>query len=142
MCVPILLARPNRWLAALLLATCCGCGGPSLVPVEGMVTLDNQPLSGAAITLQRADGPIDQRVYVAEADSSGHFAARSLAGGAAGAMPGEYTVSISTVRVPPDANELTPLPKERVPPRWRGGHEMLTVPQGGITNVEFAISSR
>jgi hypothetical protein len=110
--------------------------------VEGVVTLDGKPLTGAIILLQRADGPIEARAFAGETDTSGHYAIKSANSDAVGALPGEYSIRISSVKVPADANELTPLPKERVPAKWLSGRETLTVPEGGTTEANFAMTSR
>ncbi len=38
-----------------------GCGGTTLAPVEGVVTLNGKPLPKAAVTLQRSTGEASQR---------------------------------------------------------------------------------
>jgi hypothetical protein len=39
-------------------------------------------------------------------------------------------------------NELTKLPPERVPTKWRDGSEMFEVPAGGTTDANFLITSK
>ena len=49
---------------------------------------------------------------------------------------------IKSVKIPPGANEMTVLPKEPVPTEFQNGSKTLTVPEGGITNADFAIKTR
>ena len=94
---------------------CIGCGG-GRVPVEGTITFDGKPLSGAMVTLQRTEGEPTERSFIAETDGEGKFRLTTADGGGAGAPPGSYHVFIKSVKMPPDMNELTKLPPERVPP--------------------------
>ncbi len=59
-----------------------------------------------------------------------------------GVPPGSYTVLISTVVIPPGANQLTPLPKEIVPLPFRDGTQTLEVPAEGLTSADFAMTTR
>jgi hypothetical protein len=119
-----------------------GCGGAGLVPVEGIVTLDGKPLSGATIRLDRSTGPVSERSFIGESDAQGHFAVGPIESGNKGAIPDTYRVFITSVKVPPDANELTKLPPERVPFKYRNGSEVLEVSTNGTTEANFAMTSR
>jgi hypothetical protein len=129
-------------LALALSATWAGCGGAGLVPVEGTVTLDGQPLATATVRLTRNEGPINERMFMGETDAAGHFRIATVDGSSEGAPAGDYRVSISTVKMPPGADEMTKLPPERVPQRWRSGAEAFQVPPEGTTEADFAMKSR
>ena len=118
-----------------------GCG-PSLVPVEGTITLDGKPLAGATIGMELVDGEKDFRLFSGETDANGRYAMRPFERGGEGALVGEYRVMIRSVKAPPGANEMTVLPKEPVPAEYQNGSKALTVPEGGITNADFAIKTR
>jgi hypothetical protein len=119
-----------------------GCGGPRPVPVGGKVTLDGQPLAEATVILVANEGPLDERTFTGETDSEGHYSIKQAVSGASGVPPGVYTVKITSVKVPPDADELTPLPKERVPKEFLDGSQTLEVPAEGLTNQDFALVAR
>jgi len=78
-------------LAAFLLLGLTGCGG-GLVSVEGVVTLDGQPLKGATVVFT----PIDVKGQSASGltKSDGTFVLKA-ANGKSGAAPGEYKVVVS-----------------------------------------------
>jgi hypothetical protein len=84
-------------LTATLLVLCGGCGaeGPVLVPVEGTVTLDGQPVKGASVTFmpQFAGQPAMGRT-----DAAGAFTLRTHPHGP-GAMPGTHHVSVRKMEV-------------------------------------------
>ncbi len=126
----------------VLAMSCAGCGKSNLVPVEGVATLDGKPLAGGIVMLQRSDGPIETRFFSGETDALGKFALKSPEGSATGAAPGEYRVTITSVKLPANAGELTPLQKDRVPSKFRDGSQTFTVPDGGTTDANFAITSR
>jgi hypothetical protein len=119
-----------------------GCGGAGLVPVEGVVTLDGKPLSGATIRLDRSTGPVSERSFVGETDAQGHFAVGPIESDKKGAIPDTYRVFITSVTVPADANEMTKLPPERVPVQFRNGSEVLEISTDGTTEANFAMTSR
>lgn len=119
-----------------------GCGGPKLVPVEGTVTLDGEPLASATIGLELSGGDKEFRFFSGETDASGKFAIVPFEASGTGAVPGEYSVMIRSVKAPPGANEMTVLPPERVPMSYRDGSIRLVVPEGGTTTANFDIKTR
>jgi hypothetical protein len=139
-----MLGRVFAYSVALGLGLLCsvGCGGSKRVPFEGIVTLDGKPLAGAKVMLQRSEGPIEERFFSGDTDANGHFAIKPPESDSPGVAPGDYRVLISSVQVPPDANEMTRLPKERVPTQYRDGSVTLTVPEEGNLNSDFALKSR
>ncbi len=135
--------KAGGWLVAVLVAVIAnGCGGPDLVPVEGVVSFNGQPLSGATVRFDRSTGPVTERSYVGETDSTGRFVLKRAGSNRSGAVPDAYRVFITSVKVPPDANERTPLPPERVPMKFRDGSQIFDVPERGTTEANFAIASR
>lgn len=85
-----------------LLALLAGCGEPPprLYPIQGSLTLRNQPLPNAELTFHpQFDGP--GWMPVAVVDAEGRFAAGTLQPGDGG-LPGTYKV---TVVWKPNANE-------------------------------------
>jgi hypothetical protein len=76
-------------VCVLTVAGCSGSGG--VVPVSGVVTLDNQPLGGAMVEFHPfSESP---RVAVGVADEQGRFELTTIDPGD-GAMPGTYRVTV------------------------------------------------
>lgn len=118
----------KQGLAVLTLIVCAamsGCGGklPGLVPAEGDLIYNGQPLAWATVTLIHCDDPAG-RPASGLTDAEGHF--RLLTLGEKGAFPGAYSVRITknilnegpeTVRdwlARHAAGEKEPPPEERV----------------------------
>ena len=85
----------------LLGALCAGCGssGPRLTPVEGVVTLDGQPLQGAAVLFEPQAGG---RPATGETDAQGRFVLKTVEQGD-GAQVGMNLVSVAK-QAKPDPN--------------------------------------
>lgn len=126
----------------MVVVALCGCGGPALVPVEGVVTLDGRPLAEATVTFQRPTAPLSEKTFAGETDSQGHFALRLSGSERVGAVPDNYRVFITSVKLPPGTNEMTKLPPERVPVAYRDGSQTFEVPAGGTTEAKFVLSSK
>ena len=94
------------WLAVGLLALAGGCGksDPSLVPVTGTVTLNDQPLANATVTFIPKDGTPGFG-GVGRTDAAGKYALKGSRDDAAGVPPGEYRVVVSK-RLMPDGTEV------------------------------------
>ena len=131
----------NRFVVVLLAVSCLGCGG-GRVPVEGVVTMDGKPLAGATVTLLGTKGSSQERTFLGETDAAGRYQIKRIDGKSAGAPPGEYSVFITSVKIPPDVDETTKIPPDPVPPKWRDGSQKFTVSENGSTEANFAISSR
>lgn len=128
---------------ALIALTAGGCGGSSLVPVEGVVTLDGNPVADASVVL----GPLratDPGPFSGSTDSQGKFSLGTADDPEGGAVPGEYFVNITTVKPIPGADESTPPPtqKEIIPMAFRDGTQRIVIPAGGTSAANFDISSR
>lgn len=132
----------QTWCAgAATVAAFAGCGGQDLVPVEGAVTLDRAPFEGVIVTMERTSGPIAERIYSGKTDAAGRYTITGFGGDRAGAPAGAYRVSMTTVEPPVGANELTVLPKERVPATFKNGQE-FEVPPDGTKEANFLVTSR
>ncbi|QDU77957.1 hypothetical protein Pan97_50360 [Bremerella volcania] len=87
----------HKRTSALMMSICLGlgtallgCSGNGMLPVEGTVTLDGQPLDGAAISFVPAEGG---RPSTGQTDDQGHFTLASYTAGD-GVPPGEYKVTV------------------------------------------------
>lgn len=78
--------------AAMALAALAGCaGGRKPTKVEGTVTLDGKPVSGATVSFLPLD--VGGRPANGRTDQDGHFRLTTIEPGD-GALPGEYKVSV------------------------------------------------
>jgi hypothetical protein len=89
-------------LAAAVLPAVVGCGSkaPEMAPaVEGVVTINNQPLPNATVTFTpTAAGVGGQYVGTAVTDDKGHFVLQTA--GKPGAVVGEHKVTVTEGPVP------------------------------------------
>jgi hypothetical protein len=131
-----------RFVACVIGVSTIGCDAAGLVPVEGRVTLDGQPLANATVMLSplRATDP---GPFAGTTDAEGRFAMRSPADDRSGAAVGEYMVFITTVKSDPSGMEGAPPPaqKEVVPDDWRNGSQRYSVPEGGTIDASFDLRS-
>jgi len=103
--------KPGLIVAALALVMIAGCGKRALGPaVEGVVTLDGQPLANANVQLI-PQGETTGQTGFGKTDSAGKFIIRSADGKQAGAPSGDYKVVISK-HVKPDGTDYSPKPDE------------------------------
>jgi hypothetical protein len=129
------------WLLPILFLGLGGCGGPSLVPLEGTVTFNGTPLAGATLTLQGATGPVEERIYVGQTDANGHYTVGPSWTSGVGVLPGSYQVFIQSVKLPDVITETTKLPPDPVPMQYRDGSQKLEVPVEGLTTADFNIQA-
>src|SRR4051812_3978641 len=128
-------------LLAIVIETCVGCERMARsVSVEGKVTLDNKPLANATVmfTPTKANGP---GPFAGTTDSEGHFALQQAESARPGAVPGEYSVLIATVKSDPNS-EAAQLKKEIVPNEYRSGAKRYEVPPDGTKEANFDMRSR
>ena len=127
-----------------------GCArGPEYAPVSGRVTLDGQPLSGAAVVFQPVAGAGDDAGgfgSTAKTDADGRYALR-VAGPTdlAGGLVGKHRVSVTTrtAESPPGSDEIAVKGAERVPARYNRQTELtFTVPAAGTTAADFDLKSK
>ncbi len=104
--------------------------------------MNGKPLAGATVTLLGSKGSSQERTFRAETDADGRYQIKAANGESVGAPPGEYSVFITSVKIPPNVDETTKIPPDPVPPKWRDGSQKFTVPENGSTEANFAIVSR
>jgi len=94
------------WVAVGLVALACGCSksDPSLVPVTGTVTLNDQPLANATVTFIPKDGTPGFG-GVGRTDAAGKYTLKGSRDDAPGIPAGEYRVVIGK-RLMPDGSEV------------------------------------
>ena len=136
----------TSFVVALL--ACGGCGSSNgLVPVEGVVTLDGQPLADATVVLH-PDTAAGAGPFTATTSDDGKFVlAPAGNSGAPGAVPGSYRLTITTLRLAPsetgrDDEPQKVLAPELVPDEYRLGTMRFEVPEDGTTAANFDIRSR
>jgi hypothetical protein len=128
-------------LLAITIETCAGCERTvRSVSTEGKVTLDNKPLTNATVTFTptKANGP---GPFVGTTDNEGRFALQQAETSHPGAVPGEYSVLIATVRSDPNS-EAAQLKKEIVPNEYRSGAKRYEIPPDGTKEANFDMRSR
>lgn len=129
-------------LAAILLggvlAWTAGCDqtGLDLGSVEGVITLDGQPLAGALVEFQPVGG--ERSSYEGQTDPKGHYVLHATAS-QKGAELGEYTVHI---RLPKTGTDPSPKPPVRIPARYNTRTELKATVQAGKNKCDFALTSK
>lgn len=123
--------------SALLLLGLSGCGGEKVVPVSGTISLNGKPLPDAYVVFESTEGDASQN-STGKTDSNGVYELTS-ADGTTGCRIGEHRVLLTTV--PPDAmdDERTPLPKDKIPPRYQSKPMLFEVPPEGTQNADIAV---
>lgn len=90
----------------LLMVCSCDSGTPKTVPVSGKVTLKNQPVEGVTVIFSRGQSSMTTgEVAIGKTDANGEYTLTSHFGpqvSAAGAVIGEYKVTISKSVPPPN----------------------------------------
>jgi hypothetical protein len=139
--------------AALVGILVAGCGKKSTEPaVEGVVTLNGQPLANASVQFVPQGASMGQAGF-GKTDAAGKFAIGSADGKQHGSPPGEYLVVISK-HVKPDGTDYIPKPEED--PMLANFKELLPatysdhtqsqlrteVPAGGTKTLEFKLKSK
>ncbi len=129
-----------------LLLALCGCGAsdaPELLPVEGTVTLDGQPLPGAWVIFEPHEPGQTTFSSSATTDAAGHYVLRYNAR-RHGAVPGQYRVRIGTEqpeRDGPDGKVLPAVP-ERLPARYHRDTELVVEVSPENQTLDFALSGQ
>src|SRR5262249_28886803 len=94
--------RGRLIVLSCVLLPALGCGGTTVVPVSGKVTLNGKPLAGATVTFQpyykdkREAGPASS----GETNAQGEFTLKLAGKNVNGAVIGEHKVSISALQGP------------------------------------------
>ncbi|PQO25092.1 hypothetical protein C5Y96_26690 [Blastopirellula marina] len=132
-------------IIVVLLAAMTGCGADngkfSYQPVSGTVTMDGEPLANATVAfVPQSSGLESGRPSTGMTDASGKFHLQSL-GGENGAVVGDHVVSISTMVVDMNTQEVTA--KETVPLKYNERSELtFTVPSSGTDTANFDLESK
>jgi len=100
-------------MVVIALFCCPGCGGESMPPVGGVVTMDGEPLEGVMVMFS-PKGAGSPAVAVTKADGS--FAVQETTGDGIGALAGNYVVTFSKMEARWDGRsyEIDPETQERV----------------------------
>jgi len=91
---------PNLWLVVLFLSIAvnmsgCSDGRLKTEPVTGVITLDGEPLEGAAVNFSPKE-PGQGAIGFARTNEKGEYRLQTMLGNPdAGTLPGEYAVTIS-----------------------------------------------
>ena len=110
-----IMAQPaDRWLAAR----------PHVVPTEGVLTLNGEPLASAVVTFHAVDG---RHSAAGRTDEAGVFHLATFDDGD-GAVPGDYRITVNKTEIdfvpdpgaPEQAPPLLHLERHLVPDRYRG----------------------
>jgi hypothetical protein len=120
-------------VVAVLFTAGCGGGGPSLGEVSGKVTLDGQPLAGALVEFQPAEG----RGSIGVTDAQGSYRL-SHTEDLQGAVVGTHTVRITMADEDED-------PKPRggpIPARYNRLSELTAEVQAGSNECNFELQSK
>lgn len=116
-----MLSRVARLLGVLLVGGLIGCGGakddlPARVPAQVTVTYKNAPAEGALVTFVSSKGT---RPAFGTTDAQG-VTRLSTYGNNDGAIPGDYQITITKVKVeggtpvdPKDPNAMAPRPSAK-----------------------------
>jgi hypothetical protein len=103
-------------VTGLLVATAIGCGpgGPAVQSVEGIVTLDGQPVDGAAVFFSPAPGSTGLPA-AGQTGPDGRFRLTSVKAktGGGGAVAGDYLVTVTKIH-----NDAPPLPTSTDDPNY------------------------
>jgi hypothetical protein len=129
-------ARGVLTLSILLLTFIGGCGGgvadPKLVPVQGKVTLDGQPLPNAIVSFIPDKGPPSGAIT----DAEGKYEMR-FKSGAHGAVVGTHSVTIST-----DMNGTSAPGAEKVHIRYNKETNLMAEVKPGPNTHDFDVMSQ
>lgn len=149
------MTRSRVWAAGGLLVALVGCsGGPTIVPVSGIVTLDGQPYGKAVVVFQPIADKNNEnpgRGSSAYTDENGRFVLK-YDGMDDGAVVGKHLVRIMTKGsdivggAPSTAGSSDETPKNRevdpIPAEWSGmSQKTFDVPPGGTDKANFDITS-
>ena len=134
-------------LALLVFLAGCGSGG-QFAPVSGRVTLNGKPLAGATVSFQpiAPEGSRDAAPgSTGKTNENGEY---TLVGsnGQTGAWVGKHRVVITLVSAEVGESDARPPRggwpmKEKIPAKYNdSSKETFTVPSGGTTSADFALT--
>ena len=123
-------------LVVFVLAPGCGSKGPPLGDVEGTITLDGKPLSGATVEFQPDSGAPSY----GESDANGsyelYFTVRRT-----GALLGPHTVRIITGGEITNEEGITVRVPERLPEKYNYSSELRRTVEKGENVFDFELRS-
>lgn len=121
-------------LVGLLMAGGCAKSDlPELGQVEGVVTLDGNPLEGAHVEFQPEAG----NPSFGTTDANGHYELY-FAGDTRGALLGTHTVRI---RLPSPEDESQATEWKPLPPRYNIESELTATVNAGSNTIDFPLES-
>ena len=133
-----------RLLLGCVLVAGLGCGSGKFVPVSGKVTLNGQPVAGAAVLLEPLNEDGTEGPGIASAgktNENGEFKVKATSG-QEGALVGKYRVRISLQGQAEGDERRGGGVAEKLPRRYNvNSKETLDVPPGGRTDIVFALTS-
>ncbi|MCA9260479.1 MAG: carboxypeptidase regulatory-like domain-containing protein [Planctomycetales bacterium] len=135
------LLTSSAWIVlALFIAGAVGCGGgEQVVPVSGVVTLDDKPLPQTQVVFY-VEGAGPELNYTAITDAQGHFELQNVKTREPGLRPGMYQVTLSTGFAGPDTLETDPIPKELIPAKAQ--QQQFEVPADSEVEANFDVRSK
>jgi hypothetical protein len=132
----------------LALAVFAGCdGGRGTTSVSGTVLYNNQPVDGASVSLLPKSESADAKPARGTTDASGNFTVTTYFGPddqPAGALPGEYRVTITKIDEPQGVFDplKDPPPKSHLPAKYgtpQASRLSATVTAAGPNHFEFKL---
>jgi len=126
------------WLL-IFLSGCSSDAGPTVVPVEGRVILDDEPLADARVVFQPEHG----RPSEGKTDKNGYYELEYTAD-KAGAIVGKHTVRITTQQTIVGEDYKTTEIPERVPPKYNIKSELIreVAPDASENVFNFDLKSK
>jgi hypothetical protein len=118
--------EPRIWRLLLALVAVAGCDssaeGPQTHAVTGEVTLDGEPVAGAAVAFLPDDSTPDAAAAQAVTDDRGRFEVVTIFDQGrttrAGMTPGTYGVQITRLQPPPPTAGLSQAPRNMLPKKY------------------------
>ena len=145
------------FFSVLGIITLAGCGGAAskpveeLVPAGGIVLINGKPEAGVQVNFTPAKDNTKSHGGTGVTDDSGEFQMRNYMN--RGGVPvGDYIVTFSMNANEGEAPTVDgkPIPgvtvKEKIPAKWSdvkkaGSHNKVKIPDGGVTDLSFKITS-
>jgi hypothetical protein len=136
----------------------CGCGSKAkldgLAPAQGIVTLDNVPVTGASVSFSPVSGSGTMRAAAGQTNEQGQFVMTTLSP-QDGVTPGEFIVTVvkyekygtpPAKKVDESGEDITPPHPEKnvLPPKYESRESSdikVTVPAAGDKNIKIELKS-
>lgn len=127
-------------LPFLFLPGCSSKGLKGLVPAEGILLYDDQPLAGAIVTFSPKETTPTDRAVSVSTDAEGRFVLKTL--GQQGVLPNEYLISVvkNALSNEPTAREQLRQAKEAAHQAKEAGKR--SPPKPRVKKIESLIPSR